>query len=184
MKTLALHTESTSRSQKFILFSYTLMKLQYYFKPIVSEWRPRNTETCLKAYEATLLKAIPAFVKEPGQIISSAIWSDVWFSWICPKDLCPPWCDEPLACLFGTWMWEPCTGPNGGGELEWIPNPDCRERLLFIVIHLMPVLSECSGTTSAPEGMRLTVSLQWPNRFSGCIYTSARRPPRWYISPF
>lgn len=176
MKTLALYTESTSRSEKFVFFSYTLIK------PIVGEWS-RNTETCLKACEATLLKAIPAFVKEPGQIISSSMWSDLWFSWIRPKDSCPLWCDEPLACVWNMDVGA-VYGPERGGELKWIPNPDCRERLLFIVIHLMPVLSECSGTTSAPEGMRLTVSLEWPNRFSGCIYTSARRPRRWYVSPF
>lgn len=122
MKTLRLYTESTSRSEKFIFFSCKLMEPQYYLtlkiKPIVGERRPRNTETCLKAHEATLLKAIPAFVKEPGQIISSSMWSDLWFSWIHPKDSCPLWCDEPLACLFGTWMWEPCTGPNGAANLS------------------------------------------------------------------
>lgn len=144
----------------------------------------KNTETCLKAYEATLLKAIPASVKEPGQIISSSMLERLAVLMDSPKRLV----SSLVRWAAGMSVWNmdvgAVYGPERGGELKWIPNPDCRERLLFIVIHLMPVLSECSGTTSAPEGMRLTVSLEWPNRFSGCIYTSARHPPRWYISPF
>lgn len=112
-----------------------------------------NAETCLKACEATLRKAIPAFVKEPGQIISSSMWSDLWLSWIRPKDLCPLWCDEPLACLLGTWMWEPCSGPNGAGNLS--------ESLIRIAEREAAV--HCNSSHARPVRMQRNNLRAWRN---------------------
>lgn len=54
-------------------------------------------------------------------------------------------------------------------------NPDCRERererqVVFIVIHLTPVLSECSGTTAEAKGMQFTAGPERTNRSISYIY--------------
>lgn len=54
-----------------------------------------------------------------------------------------------------------------GGILKRRLNPDCREgegQITFIVIHLMPVLLECSGTTAAAKGMQLPATAEGANR--------------------